>query len=278
MGTRDTSTGVPISVLDTTVSAAGTIDLEGPTGTRLLVRARAVTTTGVPSKAGVDWTPEGFLRTDPLENEFVGMIRVQVPDGTEPGASVGSVPFDIVANVRTGDGSTTDRWDISIAALDGSGDLSNPVRATASLDLTPPALSLDAPLVSPPWPFDATITGTSEAGVSVRLGQGSPARVDSSGAFEIRTKLAPWPQTLEVTAVDPSGNATPASISVMGGLDIRKLPWPAIAAVTIIVAAALSSMRGGRRGRISVPIGSTSEDVDGPIIEELGAGPTRRRD
>jgi hypothetical protein len=81
-----------------------------------------------------------------------------------------------------------------------------------------------------------------------------------------------------VTAVDPSGNATPASISVMGGLDIRKLPWPAIAAVTIIVAAALSSMRGGRRGRISVPIGSTSEDVDGPIIEELGAGPTRRRD
>ena len=88
----------------------------------------------------------------------------------------------------------------------------------------------------------------------------------------------PWPQTVEVTAVDPSGNATSTRASVMGGLDLRQLPWPAILAVTVIVAVALSSLRGGRRVRPEVSVTVLSDDDHLPVIEELSSGPTGRRD
>jgi hypothetical protein len=96
------------------------------------------------------------------------------------------------------------------------------------------------------------------------------------GPFEVRTQLAPWPQTLEVTAVDQSGNTTTTRVSVMGGVDLRKLPWPEIAAVTIIAAVLVSSLRGGRHDP-SVAVAMAGADGDHmPEIEELGEGPVGR--
>ena len=266
-------------VPDISVSAAGLIDLRGSTGTRLLVRAMALTSADDPALVGFDPTAAGFLQADPRENEFWTMVRFPVPGGSTSGSSVASVPFDIVSSVATVSGAPTDRWTVSMAALDAAGDLSPVAVWTAVQDLEPPALSLDTPFMSPPWPFAARITGKTEAGASVRLGEASPAPVGTGGAFEIPTQLAPWPQTLEVTAVDPYGNPTLARVSVMGGVDLRQLPWPAIAAVSIIVAVALSSIRGSRRVRPAIAVAAIAPDDDfGPVIEELGSGPTRRRD
>ena len=112
----------------------------------------------------------------------------------------------------------------------------------------------------------------------MRLGDGAPVAVDDAGAFEVRSQFAPWPQTIEVTAVDPSGNATTTRVSVMGGVDIRQLPWPAILAVSVIAVVALSSLRGGRRIRPAVSMAAATDDDRLPVIEELSSGPTERRD
>jgi hypothetical protein len=156
--------------------------------------------------------------------------------------------------------------------------VSEPVAVTAIYDVTAPTLEVDVPFLSAPWPFEAGVTGTSEAGTSVRVGDGPPVGVDAGGSFELRTQLAPWPQTLEVTAVDPSGNATTTRVSVMGGVDLRELPWPAIAAVAVLVAVVLSSVRGGRRARPSLVAPDASDADHLPVIEELETSPLRRRD
>jgi hypothetical protein len=273
--------GTPRTVVapqvDSTASVDGTIDLTGPTGSRLLVRSVALPSAGASISPDTSIsTRTGFLQTDGREFEFAGMVRIPVPAGTTPGASLGSVPYDIRANDYNG--LVVDRWAVAVATLDAWGNISDPVATTAIYDVTAPTLSLEVPFLSAPWPFDGAVSGTSEPGMTVRLGDAPPVTVDANGSFKIRTRLAPWPQTLAVTAVDPSGNATTTSVSVMGGVDLRQLPWPAIAAVAIIVAVVVSSVRGGRRTRPSIAVVETSDPDRSPVIEELGTGPLRRRD
>lgn len=275
-GASGLATAVASPLVDPFASADGMIDLSGPTGSRLLVRALALATTDTSTSPGPVATRTGFLQTEGREFEFAGMIPIAVPAGTTPGASFGSEPFDIRATVYSG--GLADRWTVVAATLDAWGNVSEPVATTAIYDVTAPTLSLEVPFLSAPWPFDGAVTGTSEAGMSVRLGDGPPFNVDPDGSFELRTQLAPWPQTLEVTAVDPSGNATSTRVSVMGGADLRQMPWPPIAAVTIIVAVGVSSIRGGRRARPGIAVVESSDPDRLPVIEELGSGPVRRRD
>ena len=145
-----------------------------------------------------------------------------------------TLPFAIAQEVPLsgfGEGSMAEHWAVSAVALDGRGEPSPVSSAIVVYDQTAPAITLDTPMVSPPWPFEARITGKSEPGVTVRSGDGPAVTVGPSGAFEIPTNLAPWPQSIHVVATDASGNATPADVSIMGGVDLRPLPWPAIAAV-----------------------------------------------
>jgi len=267
--------GTPVAAprLDPFASTGGLIDITGPTGSRLLVRALGLASTDTSTSPGPLLTRGGFLEADPSEVEFIGMIRIPVPAGTIPGATLGSVPFDIKAKVRVPEAAPPSRWTVVAVTLDAWGNLSDPVATTVIYDMTPPTLEVGAPFLTAPWPFDAALVGTSDAGTTIRIGDGPSVTLDDDGPFEVRTRLAPWPQTLEVTAVDPSGNATTTRVSVMGGVDLRQLPWPEIAAVAIIAAVLVSSLRGGRRGP-SVAVATMGADGEHvPEIEELAEGP-----
>jgi hypothetical protein len=229
-----------------------------------------------PTLGSLDLEP--FLSSGVGTAEWAGMVRIPVPAGGIPGSAMGSEPFEIRAVVTSPDGSPVDEWIVAMAAVDASGDVSNAFAATVGYDVTAPALSVDVPFLSAPWPFEARVAGSAETGTSVRVDEGPAVVADGAGAFTIRTQLAPWPQTLEVTALDASGNATTTRVSIMGGLDIRQLPWPAILAVAVIVAVFVSSIRGGRRAARAPSASAAPDDDLVPVIEDLSSGPTRPRD
>ncbi len=162
----------------------------------------------------------------------------------------------------------------TIAQVNDWGEVAGPVRGTIVRDLSGPSLTLDAPFLSLPWPMAATVHGRSEPGVEVRGASGGPVNTDRRGRFELRTQLAPWPQTLELTAVDESGNVTVGRFSLVGGVDYRAFPWGAILAVTLLLGAVLSAGRGSR-ARATEP--DVYADIDPkPEIEELLPAGDRR--
>ena len=101
----------------------------------------------------------------------------------------------------------------------------------------------------------------------------------SNGTFEVPVQLAPWPQTIDVVARDEAGNETAASASVMGGVDIRGLPWPAIGVVLVLIAVFLSSIRGVRGAPKQVrAIAVDVDDENTTVLEELSSGRIDRHD
>jgi hypothetical protein len=270
------ATPVAAPLVDSFASVDGFIDVSGPTGSRLLIRAVGLGATDTEASPDVLTTRQGFLQAELSAMESTGVLPIPVAVGTIPGATLGSAPLDIMHRVWTPDVRPPFRWRVVVAALDAWGNVSDPVVANVIYDVTAPTLEVEVPFLTAPWPLDAALVGTSEAGTTVRIGDGPSVTLADDGPFEVRTQLAPWPQTLEVTAVDPSGNATTTRVSVMGGVDLRQLPWPEIAAVTIIAAVLVSSLRGGRHGP-SVAVATAGADGDHvPEIEELGEGPVGR--
>lgn len=69
-----------------------------------------------------------------------------------------------------------------------------------------------------------------------------------------------------MTAVDPFGNETTGTVSLVGGVDYRVLPWPAILAVVLLLGAAASAVRGSRRVPTVEPY---REDDPAPEVEDL---------
>ena len=127
-----------------------------------------------------------------------------------------------------------------------------------------------------PSPADgATGTGLDRAFVDVALVDPVPS--DPGGLLErpladvaLVDAGRAGPQTLEVTALDPTGNQTITRISVMVGLDIRQLPWPAIAAVAVLVAVFVGSIRGNQRAPSVAVATVVSDDEHVAEIEDLG--------
>jgi hypothetical protein len=269
------STALAAPTIGTLVSDDGTVDLHGPIGSRLLVRFQELCDCHANPPADFEGDLGAFLTTGP--QGFEGSMMLRVPAAS--GASTGSARLVLTDVFPV---SPTGRWVVSVAALDALGRATAPVRAVVVVrapesvnavtvrDTEPPSVSLDAAFLSAPWPFGATVDGRTEAGASVRLGDGPPLAADENGNFRLPTQLAPWPQTIEVTAVDASGNATTTSISVMGGLDVRQVSWPVVMVVGVFVVAALGSVRGG--GRPDVAAAESLDGLgpaDGPVIEEL---------
>ena len=260
----------PPPSIDTAVAPDGSTAIAASPGARLLVRARPLE----PGEAVGDLTisREAFL-SDPVDS--TGTAFMTPPIVAPEGASVprgASASFD-VRSLPLGDGSRADRWVMDAAQIDALGNSGGPIRETVILDVSAPALAVDPPLLSPTWPVNATLHGRSEAAARVRLGEGEPVQADANGAFEVKTPLAPWPQTLELSATDAFGNATTSRVSVMGGIDVRQLPWPAMLTITFLLGAVVTTMRGARRGG-PADIGrpATTDEAPMPEIEELISG------
>ena len=218
------------------------------------------------------------------DGEFSGLVLPDDLGGAGGTPSSTSWKFDLLGNVRTPEGVSVESWIVTAAALDATGALSEPVQAAASIDRVAPSASLDAPPLSLPWPFGTTLHGRTEAGASVSLPSASPVVAGPDGSFELPTQLAPWPQAIEVTVTDPAGNVGLAHVTAMGGADLQGVPWPAIGALLVLIAAGLSSVRGVRRRRPAVSPANPVTPVGAPdgdhvaVIEELSSDRIGSRD
>jgi hypothetical protein len=187
-----------------------------------------------------------------------------------------------VGDLRGADGRPASRWAIQVVPVNDWGEWGAPVSRVITPDTTGPSVAVEAPFTSPVWPFVAELAGQSEPGSTIRVDGIGDVTVDLRGRFTFERQLAPWPQTIRVTAIDPIGNETVSEVSVIGGIDYRLLPWPGIgAAVLLTMVAARGLFAGGRRRDTSVPASGLSagsiDDASNPEIEELppGAGMAR---
>lgn len=236
-------------------------------GTRLAIGVVALRP-GAPSPA---------TAVDPLAPEDVGGdVVISLRRIPMMGTRDGALPtIEVPLGWATLAGAPADRWALLVTRLDDLGRITAGQRFEVRHDTTAPVVQLDAPFVSPPWPFTARLVGRTEPGTTVTLAGARPVTADLTGAFTIETQLAPWPQRLSIGATDGSRNVSTLELSVVGGVDYRAFPWAAIGAAALIVAAAVSGLVGSRRRQAN---GATATpdlamaDGSGPELEELPPG------
>ncbi len=124
----------------------------------------------------------------------------------------------------------------------------------------PPGLT--ASVATPAGSPDVEVRGRTVPYASVTVA-GRRAAVDDAGRFVARVPLPPWPTDVVVTAVDPVGNESRVSVSGIGWLDYRGLPWIPIVALLVAAAAALLFLRVPR----STPAPRRADDD--AILEEM---------
>jgi hypothetical protein len=193
-------------------------------------------------------SPIDGLVTEPDDHVRRTVARVAVPPGLEAGRD-GSVATIPLGDATLRDGTQVDRWAVTVVPINDWGEVGPPASGTVDRDLVGPSLALDVPMVTPVWPLPAKLTGASDPDTTVVVDGIGEVKLDRRGRFELVTQLAPWPQTLRLSAVDPSGNVTRREVSVVGGVDYRRFPWPIIAAVALLVLVAVSGVLGSRRIR-----------------------------
>ena len=162
-----------------------------------------------------------------------GPVASAAPDGTASAAVAGGPVSPLTA-----------AWKVSAIGLNAYGMPSPIVTTLVAVDTTGPNVSIESPFVSAPWPFSASLRGRVEAGARVGLDGGPLADAAMNGSFELRTQLAPWPQTLTIRAVDEHGNVSTSTLEVVGGLDYRRLPWQSILVAGVLLGAAMTTWRG----------------------------------
>ncbi len=101
----------------------------------------------------------------------------------------------------------------------------------------PPAL---AAVVDPlPWWFAVPLTGSTDPGAAVTV-DGRPVTVDANGHFGGSVVAPPWPVTVRLAAIDLVGNQTVLTVSAVGLIDYRRLPWiPIVVFLTLVAGLAL---------------------------------------
>lgn len=114
--------------------------------------------------------------------------------------------------------------------------------ATWNLNLLnePPRLEVTAE--TPLGSGEVTVRGATAAHASVQV-NGRDVATDAAGGFSTSVFLPPWPSQVVVEAVDPVGNRASTSVSGVGFLDYRGLPWIPIAVIATLAAAVLLYLR-----------------------------------
>jgi hypothetical protein len=265
---------IPAATIESTTAKDGSTALPGFTGARLFA---AIT----PLREGEDGGPGAAnsldaLTTGPRPGGRTDVVRVPVPPGLESGRD-GSFARLTIGDLRGIDGQPTNRWAMQVVAINDWGEWSQPAASVITRDATGPTVAVEDPFTSPIWPFYARLDGRSEPGSTVRVDGFGDLEVDRRGRFTIETQLAPWPQVYRVTATDPAGNVTVSEVSVIGGVDYRRFPWPGIVAAALLALVAARGLFGGGRGR-SASVEATRwstgafDEASTPEIEELPPG------
>lgn len=124
----------------------------------------------------------------------------------------------------------------------------------------PPELTASA--TTPAGSPEVELRGRTVPYASVTVA-GQAVAVDEVGRFAASVPLPPWPTDVVVTAVDPAGNEARLSVSGVGWLDYRGLPWIPIVAVLVAVAAAVLFLRAPR------PSPTPRRADDDAVLEEM---------
>lgn len=126
----------------------------------------------------------------------------------------------------------------------------------------PPPMQVEAEWAA--LAFDVPVRGSTDPTATV-LVDGAPVPVAADGTFAARAAAPPWPTRVVVEAVDLVGNRTTTTLTVVGLLDYRQLPWVPIIVVLTVVAAAGLFLLAPRLKPPSVtphPDDGTLEDLD----------------
>lgn len=126
----------------------------------------------------------------------------------------------------------------------------------------PPRLVATTPIA--PLSFSVPLTGQTDPGATV-LVDDVPVSVDAEGRFQADVGAGPIPRDVRIVVSDPVGNTTRRTVSVVGLVDFRRLPWIPVVAVLTILAGAVLYLRAPRPGRPAVrPAGddATFEEID----------------
>jgi hypothetical protein len=264
---------IPKATIEPTTDRDGSTKLPGFTGTRMFV-------TIVPlagDQEGPDAAPSRIdsLLEPPAAGGVVRTARVPVPPGMESGRD-GTFTTLALAEITLPDGPSPDRWAMRVTPINDWGEVGHPVVRTITRDVTGPTLNLETPFTNPVWPFQAHLEGRAEPGSAVTIEGGDPLEVDDRGRFTVVTRLAPWPQTIRLTATDDSGNGSTAEFSLVGGVDYRQFPWALIAALTLLGIVALRGLSNAGRhvGGVEATPWSIGllDEATLPEIEELPPG------
>ena len=266
---------IPSATLERTTAADATTGIPGLTGVRMFVGISALAVDPAEPRGDPGL---GRLQAQAHGSTAMAVIRIPVPPGVEAGRDGG------LATIRLGDttladGARADRWSVGVVPVNDWGEIGSPVFSVVMRDAVGPSLLVEVPFTSAIWPFAATIAGSVEPRSVVAVAGVGDMELDRRGRFTIQTALAPWPQTLSVTATDASGNITLREVSVVGGIDYRRVPWAMIAAIALLLVVTLSGLLGSRpRGGPSGLLGGRPVAVgsadDGPMaeMEELPPG------
>lgn len=230
-------------------SVTGTIrdeartDVGAQTGVRMVIGIQTVPADA--PEATAERTVEDAF--GPLATGTRTVARTGVPGGTLSGVDDSFVRVQLPADELAP--GVRPRWDMTIVALNDWGELSEPMLAAVDTDVVGPMLSVETEFLTAPWPFGAPLRGRTEPNAKISVDGGPWQEVSRSGRFEVRHALAPWPQTVEFRATDGLGNVTVRRVSVIGGIDFRRLPWEILVAGTVLLAVVGTTFLGARRGR-----------------------------
>ncbi len=234
----------PQTTIDPTATRGSSTDLPGFTGTRFLVRARGLPN-GAPDPGDPPSIDEALLSPGAAAEQRL-LTRIATQPGIQAGAADGLAAVDL-PDASLPEGSRPEAWTVTAVAINQWGELGPPARQSVQRDHLGPSVSLYAPFMSPLWPAPAHLLGAAEAGATVRVEGVGQLTPDPRGGFAFDAALAPWPQTFRIIGTDSSGNETVRDVSVVGGVDYRRFPWPAIVGAVLLAAVAFSGIGGSRR-------------------------------
>ncbi len=124
----------------------------------------------------------------------------------------------------------------------------------------PPLLTATAPLA--PLSFSVPLSGRTAPTASLVV-DGEPVTPGPDGTFVALVDAGPLPRTFRLKATDRVGNTAELTISVVGVVDYRRLPWvPIIAGLTLIAAGVLYL-------RVPRPSAVPATDPDEGVLEEV---------
>jgi hypothetical protein len=104
----------------------------------------------------------------------------------------------------------------------------------------PPAVVATTPVA--PLSFSVPVRGRTDPGATVLI-DGLPVAVRADGRFDGAVQAGLIPRDVRIQVTDRVGNSAQHTLSVVGFLDFRRLPWIPVVAVLTVLAGAILYLR-----------------------------------